>query len=146
MIASELLHNLAKEIISAMQRDTEDNTGELSKSITSNVVNDATGVEMSIAMLAYGQYVDTGTRGTENGNPNRKMPPIDALNSWAKKRGLNVWAVAKNIQKFGTKPHPFVHNFEDIINNNIDKISEALGIEIEDKIYKALLDNGTNFN
>ncbi len=136
MPLSQLLDRLAKEIISAMQRDINNNSGALSKSITSKIVNDSSGTEMSITMLRYGQYVDSGTRGQKTGLPNRKMPPIEKLNGWAENKGLNVWAVAKHIQLYGTKPHPFIHNFEDIINENIGEISEALGMMFQVKFIK----------
>jgi len=60
--------------------------------------------------------IEFGSVGTEKGviDPfgersrgpkQRKAPPIDALEPWAKLRGIdNVWALAKHIQKFGTPP------------------------------------------
>lgn len=88
--------------------------------------------EILITMPAYGLYVDTGTGGTITGqvstvagetltispNPSRKMPItkendkwVSLLAGWAKrvlgdeKAGF---ALAKYIQLYGTRPHPFI--------------------------------------
>jgi len=37
------------------------------------------------------------------------MPPVSALALWAKRKGVNPWAIAYSIKKFGTKPHPFLN-------------------------------------
>jgi hypothetical protein len=37
-----------------------------------------------------------------------KMPPVSALEPWAKKHGLNAWAVAISIMRHGIKPNPFL--------------------------------------
>lgn len=49
----------------------------------------------------YAKYVHAGRK------PG-KMPPVKALERWAKKKGLNAWAVAKSIEKKGIKPKPFL--------------------------------------
>ena len=151
-MVSDLLHKIGNEIISAMRSDIDASTGRLSNSIKQKVALSPLGAEMSISMLAYGQYVDTGTRGTKGAfgkkggtTINRAFYISPELNGWAKSKGLNVWAVAKSIQMYGTKAHPFVHNFEDIINKKLPVISKAIGFDISDRIYKALI-HGTNIN
>lgn len=39
-----------------------------------------------------------------------KMPPISAIEPWAKRMGLNPFMVARAIGKNGTKGHPFMDN------------------------------------
>lgn len=36
------------------------------------------------------------------------MPPVDALRDWAKRKGIDPWAVAMSIKKKGTRSHPFM--------------------------------------
>lgn len=61
------------------------------------------------------------------------MPPVEALKSWAKKRGINPWALARSMEKKGTKANPFVtrtaEKIEDKINKIFQKIAEK-AIEI----------------
>lgn len=44
--------------------------------------------------LRYVEAVEMGAR--------KHMPPVEALKEWAEARGLNPWAVAMNIAKYGT--------------------------------------------
>lgn len=46
---------------------------------------------------------------------------VDEIAPWAKKKGLNPWAVAKSISKKGTKANPF---FARAINNATDGVNE----------------------
>jgi hypothetical protein len=45
-----------------------------------------------------------------------------------------VWAVAKNIQMFGTKAHPFIHNFEEVILKYKTQIQNAMGSDVESAV------------
>lgn len=49
-------------------------------------------------------YAEAIHNGRLPGNP----PPASALESWARRKGLNPYAVAKSIGRKGTKPNPFV--------------------------------------
>lgn len=57
------------------------------------------------ALSPYAVFVHEGTR--------PHMPPVDALAAWAKKKGINPWAVAKSIAKKGTKANPFLQRAVD---------------------------------
>lgn len=57
------------------------------------------------ALAPYAAYVHFGTR--------PHMPPVSAIEPWAKKHGLNPWAVAKSIAKKGTKANPFLQRAVD---------------------------------
>lgn len=44
-----------------------------------------------------------------------------SLEAWARKRGLNPWAVAKSIAKNGTKANPFLKRAVDLQKDNVNK-------------------------
>jgi len=126
-LLSDTLNKIGKEIIKAMQKDIADSSGHLSKSFKFQVSRgNYLSYSLEFEMLKYGVYLDKGT------NPH--MPPVNSLRKWAAKKGLNVWAVAMSIKKYGTKPHPFIHNFADVIRANKIQIEKALGFEIKEKI------------
>jgi hypothetical protein len=65
--------------------------------------------------VEHGVYVELGTEG----GPGRRMPPVDAIEDWVKVRGLAprrpgdtprdvAWAIARSIQRDGTRAQPFV--------------------------------------
>lgn len=60
---------------------------------------------ISISFNDYGVYVDEGRKKGE-------YPPIDELNSWAKKHHMNVYAVAENIYENGIKAKPWMERYE----------------------------------
>lgn len=79
--------------------------------------------------VPYSMAVHEGTR--------PHMPPVSALEAWSKKKGLNPWAVAKNIAKFGTKANPFlkraVEAQKDQINGEFKTALENITNEISTK-------------
>lgn len=62
----------------------------------------------------YAAAVENGSR--------PHMPPAtnSAFVAWCNKKGLNPWAVAKNIAKNGTKPNPFLQRSVDLQSANIN--------------------------
>lgn len=59
----------------------------------------------------FPQWAEVGSSATyaraiEEGRPPGTMPPVKALEKWAKRKNLNAWAVAKSIEKHGIKPNP----------------------------------------
>ena len=49
----------------------------------------------------YGPYVEFGTK--------PHMPPVDALEGWAKRHGMDsAWPIAINIKKHGSEPRPYL--------------------------------------
>lgn len=59
------------------------------------------------------------------------MPPIQEITAWAKKKGINPWAVAMSIKKKGTKPNPFLKRAVGDVKDDVDK-------EFEDALNGAL--------
>lgn len=73
--------------------------------------------------MPYALFVEKGT------GPH--MPPIDAITPWAKKKGLNPWAVAMSIKKKGTKANPF-------LSRAIDDAQSGIEQEFEDALNATL--------
>jgi len=77
----------------------------------------------------YIQYV-------ENGRPAGKMPPISALEEWAKKRNIptdnnTLYAIATAIKRDGIAPRPILATLEKEMENAFDR-------EWADKLFEAL--------
>lgn len=52
----------------------------------------------------------------------------ETLKAWAKRKGLNPWAVAKSIAKNGTKANPFLLRSIQVESGNVDReFANALG-------------------
>lgn len=65
--------------------------------------------------------------GVQFGTPPHKVP-VEEIAPWAISKGLNPWAVAKSIEKKGTKANPF-------FSRALDKSSDRV-----DTIFKGTLD------
>ena len=77
-------------------------TGRLRNSIKDKVkfaIRDITGVVN--ADVKYAPWVEFGRR-------SGKAPPASALRTWARKRGINEFALAKAIARKGVKAQPFM--------------------------------------
>lgn len=63
-------------------------------------------------------------------------PPVSALESWARRKGINVYAVQKSIQRKGTKPNPFVARAWDAIQDNVNDEFTVAADNVADYISK----------
>ena len=81
----------------------------------------------------YAEYVEYGRRAG-------KMPPVDMLKAWAYKKfhlrdwkaaTSMAWAIAKEIARKGTVPHPF---FGPAVKKNYTKILNAVRDSVRKKI------------
>lgn len=91
-----------------VERDAKQNapvdTGRLRASITSQVMTtgamgrNVRGVVGS--NVIYSAAVELGSK--------PHFPPVRALETWARRKGLNAWAVAKGIAKRGTKAQRYL--------------------------------------
>lgn len=102
-------------------------TGELRKSISVDLfeTNRTQGVEIGPTQ-PYGA-------GVEYGRPPHVVSP-KALEGWARRRGLNPYAVARSIAKKGTKAHPYlIPSFEAELPN-----VEGLIFEAADEAFRAM--------
>lgn len=64
------------------------------------------------ANAPYALFVEEGTK--------PHMPPVDEITPWAKKKGINPWAVAISISKKGTKANPFLQRSVDAVKSDIE--------------------------
>jgi hypothetical protein len=125
-------------------------SGELESSIKiTDVKFLGTSYTINVNMLDYWKYVNDGTRGTQNGLPNRKMPPINTIIKWIKDKQLSIdnggiskngykkqgsliskkqdllksvaYKIANKIKRYGTRGTLFVTNAIDDIKDDLTK-------------------------
>lgn len=103
-------------------------TGELKRSITTKVVESGTDSVLVATgtNVAYAPPVEYGS-GPHN-------VPISALEPWARKRGIPVWALWKSISLHGTAPHPFLRP---ALDENVDEIGKVVNAELRKAIEEA---------
>lgn len=106
------INNLGVEIvdviISVLQSKNKIASGRLIKSIRYEYMADIESIKLLIYSEDYLTYID---RGRKPG----KYVPISALKEWAKYKGIPekaVWAINKNIFKFGIKPLNFIYDIK----------------------------------
>lgn len=146
--AMEEYKKVSQRIIAEAQRNLKDNgsvaTGVLRRSGKVQQVDDTT-----LDVGFFGDTNDGYAFFVEYGRRSGKMPPVDRLEQWLRKktsvaRGMKsafnsaaafgrmtpdayrtslAWAIAKGIAKHGTKPHPF---FKPAIDKYKGQITKAL--------------------
>lgn len=121
----EALKKIGQAVQVQFKKDmlSHNHTFKTSKSFTFHIKDQMLFLEFSPIV----GYLDRGTRGTTTGLPNRKMPPISSLKNWAESKGMNVWAVAKHIQKYGTKSYHVLDSSEKIMKQGMKYLK--LGFE-----------------
>lgn len=78
-----------------------------------------------VSLSSYARYVEFGTK--------PHMPPVEPLIPWAKKKGLNPWAVARSIAKKGTKANPFLQRALDNTKTGVEsEFRDALAQGMEE--------------
>ena len=94
---------------------------------------------LTFSFNAYGEFLDQGVKGTDsriknyvrNGkyryNKSKQRIPVSAVKKWAESRGLNAWAVSRNIHRRGIKRSLFFSRpFELSMKRFSDRFLEAL--------------------
>lgn len=153
--------------------DTEGlSDSKLKEQIRFEVTKERNGFRFGLYFPEYGNYIDEGVKGAggvrrttskfrstnnkgkmwrQNAPQSRfsfktKKPPIDALRTWSRKRGLNVFAVQEVVFRQGIKPKSW---FSDIVNedytkNLIEILEENGSRQIELDLSRTLTGYGTN--
>ncbi len=119
-------------------------TGRLYNSIGWKVINKGTSyAELEVSYSDYGDYIQYGRP------PGGKLPPVSVIAKWAKLKGLApkgkkksdknaatqiAWAIAKSIQKKGTKPYPFLDNAITTITDEVESNGGTVGTYLNDYI------------
>lgn len=74
--------------------------------------------------VTYAPYMENGT-GLFAGRPRHRMPPISALEGWARRHRMNAYVVALAIaRRGGLEPREF---FKKSVNKNRGRVVEILG-------------------
>lgn len=133
-------------MVEDIKADAPNSSGELRKSIQSDVVLNDSGYNVNILMKEYGEYQDKGVNGTEVnwGSPYsfKKMVPPSALDKWVVNKGIAPrsaggqflsraglkFAIARSIMIKGIKPKNF-------IEPNIDPKLEGLANLTAEEIW-----------
>jgi hypothetical protein len=68
------------------------------------------------------------------------MPPINAIKGWASRKGLNPWAVAKTIQKWGTMAKPFMSSLSEFEQQYFPLLENNMYIELDIMIDQFIMD------
>ncbi len=124
----EALIELGVAIVKFMGERISSDTGKLKQGFTIDVTRKDGVQTLSIYNSEdYGDYVNYGTI--------PHMPPVDAITPWANRKGIEPWALAMSIKKFGTKPHRYIPEDEEMakIVSTLD-LSEYLYDKIDKKI------------
>lgn len=130
IILNEALERVGAALVQQMKQEVAVDTGKLRDSIDYYVKDNI----LYITMEDYGVYVDEG-------RAPGKMPPIKSIEGWAKRKGLNPWAVATNISKYGTRPQPFMTEFNDFERKYFRMLEDGLYDEIDNMIDKIIKNN-----
>jgi hypothetical protein len=114
-------------------------------------------------MNEYGQFVDTGVKGTnpvdgramggrsvfgsagsfKKRKKSIKVKGNSALSKWAESRGLNKWAVAKSVHKKGISrslffSKPFLKKYTSTMNLYHEAVADDIANNIGNQIAKAI--------
>jgi len=90
---------VVNEIANQLKIADKDATGDLIRSLDSNVIKNSKGFTIQLLANDYYQYVD-------NGRKPGKMPPIRAISKWVNARGISAdaaWPIAKSIGMNGIR-------------------------------------------
>ena len=129
-IAIYLPHHIKQWLVQAaeltkqteMEKAPEGVGAVMGQGIKNNIDIDYDGLKARIAPnrnVPHAVYVEEGT-------PPHRPPTFrdSSLAQWAELKGLNVYAVAKSIEKKGTKAHPFVRETYVAVSPGINRIFE----------------------
>lgn len=109
-------------------------TGAIYDNITTDVISGSGFVTGQLETDDYWEFVGSGRR------PGGQ-PPVDAIEAWLNKAGLsmlNPWAIAKKIQKEGSKdfrmkkPNVFTTAIDKWELEGLDHLEEVAGLDLED--------------
>lgn len=117
---NKVIEQFAKNYIAKIKKLAPVDTGALHDSIKYIITEDG----FEVDALPYLDYLDKGVEGaivknfTSIYSYTTKKPPIKKLKPWAKKRGINPWALQNSIYRKGIKPKKFLTKADSQININ----------------------------
>jgi len=107
---NKVLKRIGKSVLESMKKEA----GEVGKHFSVKIKDSI----VLINMPEYAIYVDSGRKPGS-------MPPPKSLKKWSRSKGLNEYAVAKNIEKNGIKAKPFLYILEEVADEYEKQITEA---------------------
>jgi hypothetical protein len=128
---------ITNEIVRQLRLADKEASGDLIKSIDTEVIKTTKGSQFRIIAEDYYKYVDDGRQ------PG-KMPPIRAISRWVSHRGISqdaVWPIAKSIQQNGIRATNITDKtireitrmkaYNDLEDDMRDWVSDAIGVFLE---------------
>lgn len=128
---NKVLERIAKQYTDKVRKLAPKDTGALQNSVKYIITKDG----FEVDALPYLDYLDKGVEGAIEKNFTSiysftiKKPPIKPLKRWAKKRGINVWALQNSIYRKGIKPRKFLTKADTEIDLN--ELTEAYNKDID---------------
>lgn len=124
------IEKVAKEYTTKLRRLVPQDTGNLANSINYIITDDGFEVDAP----EYLDFIDKGVNGVKTSvgsiySYTLKKPPIKKLQGWAKRKGLNVWALQNSIYNNGIRPQKFITKADTEIDFN--RIVEAYNKDID---------------
>ena len=145
------LDNFAKKVVkNSKQRLSRKNsdTRNLEGSIGYDLKVHKNSFSLTFSMLDYGEFVDEGVRGAESSSraPQSPFSYTKAIKpsakhfmGWAKRKGLNPFAVRESVWSKGTKPTNFFKKpFEYAFDQLPDLVVEQFGLDVDEFLEQAL--------
>lgn len=111
--------------------------------------------EVTLSLEDYWKYLEYGTKGTENGNATRKLPPVSKILEWITVKPVLprpddngripkpqqlAWMIAKHIQKHGTEgTNDLERAIDDLFPVYYPKFIQALTDDLDGGLRRFLL-------
>jgi len=147
---STALNQVGLQIVKAMQANLQRNksnaSGNLSKSIESEVVGQGDDLRLRITMEPYGEFVDQGRGRSTKGGPRQNW--ANKIEGWMQYKGITpkggltkkqvAFLITRKINQKGYKAKPFIQPAVDqIVERDLDGIlGTALAKDVETILTK----------
>ena len=146
------LDSFAKKVVkNSKQRLARKNsdTRNLEGSIGYDLKVHKNSFSLTFSMLDYGSFVDEGVHGAKSSYTETKNSPFEFTKAikpsakhfmgWAKRKGLNPFAVRESVWSKGTKPTNFFQKpFDYAFKQLPDLVVEQFGLDVDEFLEQAL--------
>lgn len=128
-----VINKVANEYVTKLKSVTPSDEGKLKNSIKAIITDEG----FDIDAFDYLYFLDKGVNGVKRSVGSiysyaLKKPPINKLQGWADRKGINVYAVQNSLYNNGLRPRRFISKADTAIN--IDEITEAYSQDV-DKMF-----------
>ncbi len=127
---NEALEELGEAMVDVLRKRAPRDTGALENSITYSV-------EDNQLLISYEDYGDVLN---DPSSYSWSVPPTRAIRSWANRKGINPYAVAKNIQKYGISDihEGWLQPLEDFEDEFYQMFHDTTYDKLEEYIWKSI--------